>query len=504
MNEKNQMDEKKPGNGFKIILLAVLISCVWTVLTFQIAALLLGGEAGWIVPFRHPLGLVYFFLTTLGVFFLLRGFLNQGGARQPGKKEAAPERHGSIFRSSHFVGRSKVGLFACDQYGRVVDANRAMFELLGSKGREEFFVKVNNDDSFAGSPKWLDILKQAEEPAGYQENYFKINKANGTPVYVQLRLIKVDTANDWSFEGVIVDQTAQKERQDQLAAKEAHFRALVELSTFGIYLLQDDVFVYTNPRFAEMFGYSEHEIIGKLTKLEIAAEEDHDMVNQKIVDQLERRVAKSHYIFRGRRKDGIILDVEAHGALIEHEGRPAIFGFLMDITDRRRGALALQASEQKYRRLVNNLRTVVFQCDSSGIWTFLSPAWEPMSGYSVNETLGKVFSDIIYPEDRDFRVKMFVECIQQEREIERYTCRVICKDGSIKWAEVNPDLIRDEQGRIIGISGTFDDITERILAEKALRESEEKYHDLLNKIRSGEISNISDIPGIDIQKTEKQ
>ncbi|NEN90971.1 MAG: PAS domain S-box protein, partial [Okeania sp. SIO3H1] len=70
------------------------------------------------------------------------------------------------------------------------------------------------------------------------------------------------------------------------------------------------------------------------------------------------------------------------------------------IVEREKTETALLEREEKYRYVVDNIAEVIFQTDATGKWIFLNAAWENMTGFTVEESLGKNFSDFIHPSER--------------------------------------------------------------------------------------------------------
>ena len=122
---------------------------------------------------------------------------------------------------------------------------------------------------------------------------------------------------------------------------EAQFRTLVEQSLIGIYILQDGVFRYVNPKFAEIFAYSQEEIIDRSPE-DLVAPEDWPLVKENILRSLPGEIEKLIYSVRGRRKDGARIDVEIHSSLTEFQGKTAIIGALRNITKLNRALEALK------------------------------------------------------------------------------------------------------------------------------------------------------------------
>ena len=142
---------------------------------------------------------------------------------------------------------------------------------------------------------------------------------------------------------------ARPREAEPLAPSEDRFRALVEQSIAGIYVIQDGRVVYANPKLCEILGYSPEDFArGGLPLEQLTFEPDWPMVRENVRRRIAGEVQSMHYTFRARRKDGSPVDVEVHGARTELGGKPAITGTLLDISERRRAERALRQSEERY------------------------------------------------------------------------------------------------------------------------------------------------------------
>jgi len=138
-----------------------------------------------------------------------------------------------------------------------------------------------------------------------------------------------------------------KEMDRRLGESEQTFRCLVEHSLAGIYLIQDGVFRYVNPRFCEVFGYDRDEIIDRMSPLDLVHAEDRPMVEDNLRKRLDGTVEAVHYSFRAMRRDGEIFTVEAYGARTVLGSRPAVIGMLVDVTEKKK----LEAQLRQAQRL---------------------------------------------------------------------------------------------------------------------------------------------------------
>jgi two-component system, cell cycle sensor histidine kinase and response regulator CckA len=136
------------------------------------------------------------------------------------------------------------------------------------------------------------------------------------------------------MQAVARDITERRKAEDALRSAEAKYRALVEQSLMGVYILQNERLVYTNPKAADMLGYTQQELIDSPFAFDFVHEQDRSMVQ----DQLERldpeRTPTVQLAVRGLRKDGEVIQVEAFCSVTEFNGTRAILATVHDISDR--------------------------------------------------------------------------------------------------------------------------------------------------------------------------
>ena len=117
---------------------------------------------------------------------------------------------------------------------------------------------------------------------------------------------------------------------------EAKFRGLVEQSLVGIFIIQDGRFAYVNPKLADIFGYAVEDIVGRLEPMDLIAQADREQVKENIRRCLGGEISSIRYVFSAVCQDGRLIDVEVNGEVVDYEGRPAIVGMALDITERNR------------------------------------------------------------------------------------------------------------------------------------------------------------------------
>jgi PAS domain S-box-containing protein len=184
---------------------------------------------------------------------------------------------------------------------------------------------------------WAGVQDAVVEGAPFEITY-RIRRVDGRErtVWEQGSAVLGADGDVLAIEGFVTDVTDYARLTHRVKDQESQFRALVEQSIAGVYIIGDGRFRYVNPRFAEIFGYSVEEILGLGSVGDLVQPEDRDLVLDNLRLRFEGRIRELHYEFRGRQKDGGERVVEVHGRRIELDGASAVIGTLLDVTERKR------------------------------------------------------------------------------------------------------------------------------------------------------------------------
>ncbi len=159
-----------------------------------------------------------------------------------------------------------------------------------------------------------------------------------------------------------------------------------------------------------------------------------------------------------------------------------LHGANQDITERKRSEAALQESEARFRVIFNKSPLGIALVDLEGRPFLTNAACQKMIGRTAEELRGMVFTEFTHPEDRDKDMDLYRELIAGERDSYQIDKRYIRKDSQLVWTSLSVTLIRDPAGRPQFALALVEDITERRQAVNALRESNEKFHQLADNI----------------------
>src|ERR1700741_2723813 len=246
---------------------------------------------------------------------------------------------------------------------------------------------------------------------------------------------------------------------------------------YAIYMISLDGLVMSwNAGAERLKGYTEAEIIGQPFARFFTPEDQARGVPQQALAS-----AAKHGRFETEgwrlRKDGTrFWALGVVDAIRDEKGKVIAFAKITrDITERHHAQQSLLASEQRYRRLVEAVVDyAIFQLDPNGIVSTWNKGAERIKGYTAEEIIGQHFSIFYTPEDRQAGVPENVLATARltgKYEAEAFRVR---KDGSRFCASVVVDAIRGDDGELIGFAKVTRDVTERVDAQRALKEAEER------------------------------
>jgi diguanylate cyclase (GGDEF)-like protein/PAS domain S-box-containing protein len=268
--------------------------------------------------------------------------------------------------------------------------------------------------------------------------------------------------------GVLFSLIHERLRQAEKQAADIRFRGLVEQSLVGMYIIQDSRFRYVNPCFATIFGYaSPADLIDSMHVNELVMPEDRERVTQAMRRRIAGEAMDVQYGFAGMHRDGRTIHVEVHGRAVEYEGKPAVIGVLLDVTERKQ--------TEAHRKLAAE----VFEQSGEGIMItdanhniiFVNNAFSAITGYSEAEALGRNPRMLSSGrQDRDFYRTMWASIDKLGHwQGELWNRR---KNGSQypEWLSVS--RVRDASGTVQHYLGIFSDLSRNKAAEAHIQRLE--------------------------------
>lgn len=255
----------------------------------------------------------------------------------------------------------------------------------------------------------------------------------------------------------------------ELAEVQANYRVLVEGCQLGVYIIQDDRYVYVNSWMTEIFGRTEEEFLALPSVTRAVSKTDRTAVAAQMERRLRGETATSTYMFRTRHADGHRMQIEVHGGRTTIKGRPAVIGTMFDVTEREDIHDKLRRTERQYRELFEEAplmyvitrneggRSVIEDCNRS----FLTSL-----GYARDEVVGREMTEFSRPSSPEPGELWGQDAVpgsvsDQERQLIR-------KDGGVLETLMRTVPLYEEDGRMCGERAMYIDISQRRTAEREI------------------------------------
>lgn len=145
----------------------------------------------------------------------------------------------------------------------------------------------------------------------------------------------------------------------------------------------------------------------------------------------------------------------------------------------------LEISRQAYKGLVENAGDVIYNLDRNGCFTYVNPAGEKILGIPAHMLLGKHFSEVLHPDNREEIVRLHHLTLRAKKELINLEFPVTTLDGRTTWLGQKLNVHYDEAGKLEHITGVARDITEIRNIQERIRKSEEKYRGLIENMELG-------------------
>jgi len=370
-------------------------------------------------------------------------------------------------------------IFMLDEAGFVTSWNAGAERIKGYTAREaigqhfsRFFTIEDQRDRLPER-----ILAHARAFGRNDSEGWRVRK-NGERFWANaiLHVVYESDGTPIGFAKITRDMSEWVASQAALVESERRFRMLVEgVVDYAIYMLDPSGIVTNwNAGGERLKGYTADEIVGQHFSRFYTKEDRGAGLPARV---LEAAAREGRYESEGWRvrKDGsrfwalVVVDAirNKNGTL---EGFAKV---TRDITERRAAQDALRESERQLRLLIAGVTDyALFMLDPNGIITSWNVGAERIKGYAAEEVIGHHFSRFYTERDRAAGLPIrALQTAMTEGRFESDGWRVR-KDGTIFWANVVIDPIRDEQGELVGFAKITRDITERRNAQLALQEAQ--------------------------------
>ena len=218
--------------------------------------------------------------------------------------------------------------------GRHLDVNDAYLKAIGYSREEVIGRTVADMKLFVDSGDRSEAIRKIKRDGMFSDFEVCFRARTGELRTMLWSAERIDVDGVECIIDVGRDITRRKQMEAALSESEEKFRTLAEKSLAGVYIIQDDIFRYVNKRFADIHGYTIDEIVDKLNPKDMNHHpDDLPILKENLRKRISGETDAIQYQMRTMRKDGRMLHVKVYGSRMIYQGKPAVIGTLLDVTD---------------------------------------------------------------------------------------------------------------------------------------------------------------------------
>lgn len=348
--------------------------------------------------------------------------------------------------------------------------------------------------------KLEDVLPARVAKSGYQairtaietgtQQYLEYElELDGSPANFEARFMAINTDRV-----VAIIRNVTEERRAERARREAEsrFRALVEHSFMGIYMIRNGRFIYANPQLATIIGYDPAELIGKRVS-DVVHPDDRAAVEENLRRRTDGEVNHVRYKLRVLHGRGDVITAEVYGSTTMVDAETAIIGTLHDITDRERRRREIADLKAFYEETLNRLPIEIAVFDREARYVYVNPL-TARSPETRTALLGSTLEEYCRAND-------LYDTIYERRH--HWVQQVVATGEASSLEEIVPSRnggdrhvlrvaapVTDSEGNVEYVVGYAIDVSERKEYERKLLDAKDRAEELAH-LKSAFLANMS-------------
>ena len=353
---------------------------------------------------------------------------------------------------------------------RYIEVNEAFYALLGFD-EHEVIGKTSVELRILSSEMIASVLQNADITGKVLNAEADLKAKNGDIKHVLLSAENINVQDKRYRFTVVHDITVRKQIEAELRESELKYRSLIENTSDVVFCVNEKgEYLFANKIYASTFGQTPDYFTGK-TFWDIYPKEHADQRQAASIKVFETGEAQSLEVTVPLPDRSLYFLAKANP--IKDESGKVIMNLTTatDITDRKKIEDELRSKSEELERYFTSSLDLLCITDIEGHFLRLNPEWENVLGYSIDELQGRIFLDLVHPDDLDGTLSVMSKLGAQE-DVLSFENRYLGKDGLYRWIEWRSK----PQGNLIYAAAR--DVTKRKNSEDALRSSEEELRNL--------------------------
>jgi PAS domain S-box-containing protein len=372
------------------------------------------------------------------------------------------------------VDNTLVGIYII-QNGKVCFANQGLADIFGYATAEELQQKtVQELIALQDWPLVRDEIARKESEEGSSSQYsFEAIRRDGSMFTAEILSRSISYHGKPALQGVLIDITARVQAEER-------FRSLSEASYEALFISEKGICLEQNAAAERLFGYTMEEAVGQPGTNWIV-EKDRDMVMHHMLTGYD-----DPYRATALRKDGTTFPCEITGRMMEYRGRKVRVTALRDISAQIEAEKSLRENKERFERVVAEVPVPLAITDPNGDISFYNDRFTEVFGYTLDDIrLAEDWWQRVYPDEeyrQQVRRSWEEATVKAEKDLQPIAPQVwnmVCKDGQIRTVEFNMMPMGDIS--VIAMN----DVTARTKVEKILRDSEQRYRNIIENSLEG-------------------
>jgi two-component system cell cycle sensor histidine kinase/response regulator CckA len=372
----------------------------------------------------------------------------------------------------------------CAGLVKIIDVNLSALRIFEADSKEALLGGLDSIFDEESLLKFKMQLQAISKGESLLETVVTNRTLTGRKIHAMLRWSVVPGSEE-TYSKVIVsllDVTEQKQAERELSLLAHTLRSISEC--VSITDMSDNI-CFVNEAFLRTYGFETHELIGKNISI-IRARYNPPEIVREILPATLRGGWRGEIL--NRRKDGSEFPVYLSTSIVRNEARQPIYlvGIARDISEEKKVQEEIHRSRQMFQLILDNIPQRVFWKNRDLRYFGCNKSFACDAGFShPNDIIGKNDFELSWRQTAPLYREDDRLVINADKPKVRFEEPQHKPDGSVGWLRTSKIPLHDQEGRVIGVMGTYEDITEQKQAEAALRASEEKYRKLFDEDLSG-------------------